>query len=75
MDQIRQNAVKEMIASVGEEKWNKNMEFLQVLISSVKDHKINQHPIVSTMSSCEYSLQEMQTIHMEYRAIVTREQY
>ena len=70
MDQIRQNAVKEMIASVGEKKWNKNMEFLQVLISSVKDHKINQHPIVSKMSSCEYSLQEMQTIHMEYRAIV-----
>ena len=33
MGQIRQNAVKEMIASVGEEKWNKNMEFLQVLIS------------------------------------------
>ncbi len=70
MDEIRSNAVKEMIASVGEEKWNENMKFLKLLISSVNNHKITQHPIVDRMNSCEYSLQEMQTMHMEYRAIV-----
>ena len=70
MDQIRKNARDEMIASVGQKKWDENMQFLQVLISKVKNHKINQHPIVETMNSCEYSLQEMQTMHMEYRAIV-----
>lgn len=70
MDQIRQNAVNEMIATVGQETWDKNMHFMQGLISTVKNHKINQHPIVEEMKSCEYSLQEMQTIHMEYRSIV-----
>ena len=70
MDQIRKNACDEMIASVGKEKWDENMQFLQHLISNVKNHKINQHPIVESMQSCEYSLQEMQTMHMEYRAIV-----
>lgn len=70
MDQIRKNAMKEMIASVGQEKWNENMHFLEGLISMVKNHKINQHTIVNSMQSCEYSLQEMQTMHMEYRAIV-----
>ena len=70
MDQIRQNACEEMIASVGKEKWDENMQFLQHLISNVKNHKINQHPIVESMQFCEYSLQEMQTMHMEYRAIV-----
>lgn len=70
MDQIRQNAVNEMIATVGQKKWDENMHFMQSLISTVKKHKINQHPIVKEMQSCEFSLQEMQTIHMEYRAIV-----
>ncbi len=70
MDQIRQNAVNEMIASVGQKKWDENMDFMQSLISTVKNHRINQHPIVEAMRSCEFSLQEMQTIHMEYRAIV-----
>ncbi len=70
MDQIRQNAVNEMIATVGQETWDKNMHFMQSLISTVKNHRINQHPIVEEMKSCEFSLQEMQTIHMEYRAIV-----
>lgn len=70
MDQIRQNAVKEMIASIGQEKWDHNMQFLQGLISMVKTHKINKNPIVNSMQSCEFSLQEMQTMHMEYRAIV-----
>ena len=70
MDQIRQNAVNEMIATVGKQKWDENMHFMQSLIATVKNHKINQHPIVDAMKSCEYSLQEMQTIHMEYRAIV-----
>lgn len=70
MDQIREIARDEMIASVGKEKWDENMQFLQVLISKVKSHQINQHPIVDTMNSSEYSLQEMQTMHMEYRAIV-----
>ena len=70
MDQIRANAVEEMIASVGRETWDENMIFLKRLISSVKEHKINKHPIVPAMQSCNYSLQEMQTMHMEYRAIV-----
>ncbi|MEH6456954.1 MAG: hypothetical protein V7749_11560 [Cocleimonas sp.] len=70
MDQIRQNACDEMIASVGQQQWDENMEFLQSLISQVKNHKINQHPIVDSMQSCDFSLQEMQTMHMEYRAIV-----
>ena len=70
MDQIRQNACNEMIASVGQQKWDENMQFLQGLISNVKNHKINQHPIVDSMQACDFSLQEMQTIHMEYRAIV-----
>jgi len=70
MDAIRENAVKEMIASVGTEVWDENMRFIKLLISSVKKHKINKHPIVTDLNSCEYSLQEMQTMHMEYRAIV-----
>ena len=70
MDQIRQNAKEEMITSVGQDKWDKNMDFLQGLISMVKTHKINQHPIVEAMNSSNYSLQQMQTMHMEYRAIV-----
>jgi len=70
MDQIRENAVAEMIASVGQVKWDNNMQFLQRLISMVKTHKINQHPIVKSLESCDFSLQEMQTMHMEYRAIV-----
>ena len=70
MDQIRQNAMQEMIASVGQSKWDENMHFLQDLISTVKNHKINRHPIVNSMEDCQFSLQEMQTMHMEYRAIV-----
>lgn len=70
MDQIRQNAMQEMIASVGQDKWDENMHFLQNLISMVKNHKINKHPIVDSMKDCQFSLQEMQTMHMEYRAIV-----
>jgi hypothetical protein len=70
MDQIRSNAVKEMVASVGADKWNENMKFIKQLVSSVKQHKINEHPIVSEMNACKYSLQEIQTMHMEYRAIV-----
>jgi len=70
MDRIRKNAIKEMIDSVGEKTWNENMAFLESLIQSVKNHRINKHPVVSNLESCEYSLQEMQTMHMEYRAIV-----
>jgi len=70
MDQIRQNALEEMIASVGQKKWDENMHFLQNLISTVKNHKINKHPIVNAMENGQFSLQEMQTMHMEYRAIV-----
>lgn len=70
MDQIRQNALNEMIKTVGQQKWDENMHFMKSLIATVKNHKINQHPIVRAMQSCEFSLQEMQTIHMEYRAIV-----
>lgn len=70
MDRIRKNTVKEMIDSVGKKTWDENMVFLKTLISNVKNHRINQHPVVANLERCEYSLQEMQTMHMEYRAIV-----
>jgi len=70
MDQIREVARDQMIESVGKAKWDENMQFLQVLVHKVKNHKINKHPIINSLASCEHSLQEMQTMHMEYRAIV-----
>lgn len=70
MDLIRKNVVKEMIESVGKEIWEENMLFVQDLVDLVKNHQIKQHPIVSELTDCNFSLQEVQTIHMEYRAIV-----
>lgn len=56
MDQSRQNAMQEMIASVGQSQWDKNMQFLQGLISMVKNHKINKHPIIDAMKASQFSL-------------------
>jgi len=70
MDLIRKNVVKEMIESVGKETWEDNMLFVHELVDLVKNHSIKQHPVVSQLSDCEFSLQEVQTMHMEYRAIV-----
>lgn len=70
MDLIRQNVIEEMIASVGQTTWNENMLFVRELVDLVKNHSIKQHPIVAELSDRQFSLKEMQTMHMEYREIV-----
>lgn len=70
MDLIRKNVVAEMIESVGQDTWNENMLFVQELVDLVKNHKIKQHPIVARLADSQFSLQELQTMHMEYREIV-----
>jgi len=70
MDQIRKRTKEQMIATIGKEKWDENFRFISLLNKKVKNHSINQHPVVSAFNLCDYSLQEIQTIHMEYRAIV-----
>ncbi|RVU84815.1 hypothetical protein EOL70_11255 [Leucothrix sargassi] len=70
MDLIRKNVVEEMIASVGKETWDENMLFVQELINLVKNHRIKNHPIINKLAKNHFSLEEMQTMHMEYREIV-----
>ncbi|PWQ95327.1 hypothetical protein [Leucothrix arctica] len=70
MDLIRKNVIDEMIESVGKETWNQNMLFVHELVDLVKNHKIKKHPIVTQLANNEFSLQEIQTMHMEYREIV-----
>jgi hypothetical protein len=70
MDQVREKAREQMIATIGKTKWDENMEFIKLLNTKIANHSINQHPIVKALDQSQFSLEELQTIHMEYREIV-----
>ncbi len=70
MDQVRKNAQKQMIATIGQEKWDEHMVFIGQMRQKLADHKIHQHPVMKKLEQGRFSFTEMQTLHMEFREMV-----
>ncbi len=70
MDPIREKTKEQMIATIGQTSWDDNMQFIGLINQKVKNHRIHQHPIINSLEHSLFTLDELQTIHMEYREIV-----
>lgn len=70
MDLVRENAIKQMIATIGQTQWDKNMQFIALINDKAKNHRIKHHPIISSLDNSLLSTKDLQVIHLEYRIIV-----
>ena len=68
----RRIAISEIEASIPENLWRKNREFVSQLHDKVQQHAISTHPCIKALNEGRFSKAEMQKVHLDYRHAIVQ---
>lgn len=71
-DQPRQKAVAAMRASIPDELWQRNAEFVELLRRLIANHPVVRHPAIEVLRSGTLQAGAMRMIHLEYRHAIVQ---
>lgn len=72
LDQPRKKAVNAMRASLPEDLWQRNAEFVENLRQLIAEHPITKHPAISVLNGGSLDHAAMRAIHLEYRHAIVQ---
>lgn len=68
----RADVINKMRESIGVEKWDENIKFINLLRDTLREHPINNHPAISALNTGKVSKENLVKIHLEYRFAIVQ---